>query len=426
MKKKIMAMLTSAMCLATAALNSVNVVSAADEKTNVSFLMGDVNEDGSFGISDVVLLQKWLLGVPDTHLANWKAADFCEDNRLDVVDLTLMKRALIEKLNGSPELDDPEVREILFGYPDSGSSASAPMSSIRTALKCKAFCPSNEALCVDGVIELPVRRCGHSTTGTEYWSTRGGGLGHRHQRIKASETPTPDTDALRIHIRQLTQSLSGGSLIVGFELTQMLISTLLPLRTTETCAATIDNGADEALLGEGALESTARIETVAPGIGNLLRAWAGILVHNDGVLPGRIKITRLEDPGVEGDTVGGSQSGEFPVAKGGIGLLLEFLIGDQGLKRTTGVVTESGNGGLGAMTINIHEIAEVAGEGSTVSTSLLGEFRGLSLTVGAIDGTTQGRLLGGGVIEATRGGIITMESGNLEITLGDGLLQCAI
>ena len=149
MKKKIMAMLTSAMCLATAALNSVNVVSAADEKTNVSFLMGDVNEDGSFGISDVVLLQKWLLGVPDTHLANWKAADFCEDNRLDVFDLTLMKRALIEKLNGSPELDDPEVREILFGYPDSSSGASAPMSSIRLAMKCKAFCPDDKKLTLD-------------------------------------------------------------------------------------------------------------------------------------------------------------------------------------------------------------------------------------------------------------------------------------
>ncbi len=102
MKKKIMAMLTSAMCLATAALNSVNVVSAADEKTNVSFLMGDVNEDGSFGISDVVLLQKWLLGVPDTHLANWKAADFCDDDRLDVFDLTLMKRAMIYGESGQP------------------------------------------------------------------------------------------------------------------------------------------------------------------------------------------------------------------------------------------------------------------------------------------------------------------------------------
>lgn len=62
---------------------------------NTSFIMGDVNGDGSFGVSDVVLLQKWLLAVPDTHLVNWKAADYCEDNKLDVFDLTLMKRALI-------------------------------------------------------------------------------------------------------------------------------------------------------------------------------------------------------------------------------------------------------------------------------------------------------------------------------------------
>ncbi|MBO5382842.1 MAG: dockerin type I repeat-containing protein, partial [Ruminococcus sp.] len=63
-------------------------------------IMGDVNDDGAFNVSDVVLLQKWLLAVPDTHLANWKAADFCEDDRLDVFDLCLMKRALIEKMNG--------------------------------------------------------------------------------------------------------------------------------------------------------------------------------------------------------------------------------------------------------------------------------------------------------------------------------------
>ena len=118
MKKKIMAMLTSAMCLATAALNSVNVVSAADEKTNVSFLMGDVNEDGSFGISDVVLLQKWLLGVPDTHLANWKAADFCEDNKLDVFDLTLMKRALLEGINSPDEPPATEIAPLEFNSTD--------------------------------------------------------------------------------------------------------------------------------------------------------------------------------------------------------------------------------------------------------------------------------------------------------------------
>lgn len=57
---------------------------------------GDVNADGKFTISDIVLLQKWILAVPDTKLANWKAADLCEDNRLDVFDLCLMKRMLVE------------------------------------------------------------------------------------------------------------------------------------------------------------------------------------------------------------------------------------------------------------------------------------------------------------------------------------------
>ena len=62
------------------------------------YRMGDVNNDGEFNVADVVLLQKWLLAVPDTHLANWKAADFCNDNILDVFDLCLMKRELLEKV----------------------------------------------------------------------------------------------------------------------------------------------------------------------------------------------------------------------------------------------------------------------------------------------------------------------------------------
>ena len=57
--------------------------------------MGDVNADGKFDIADVVLLQKWLLAVPDTKLADWKAADLYDDNRLDVFDLCMMKRKLI-------------------------------------------------------------------------------------------------------------------------------------------------------------------------------------------------------------------------------------------------------------------------------------------------------------------------------------------
>lgn len=59
---------------------------------------GDVNNDGDFNVSDVVLVQKWLLAVPDTQLANWEAANFYEDERLDVFDLCLMKRELISKI----------------------------------------------------------------------------------------------------------------------------------------------------------------------------------------------------------------------------------------------------------------------------------------------------------------------------------------
>ena len=58
--------------------------------------MGDVNGDGAFDSMDAVLLQKWLLTVPNTALANWNAADFSNDSRLSAIDLTLMKRALMK------------------------------------------------------------------------------------------------------------------------------------------------------------------------------------------------------------------------------------------------------------------------------------------------------------------------------------------
>jgi len=58
-------------------------------------LKGDVNNDGTFNVADIILLQKWLLAVPDTHLADWKMADFCEDEKLNVFDLCLMKRELL-------------------------------------------------------------------------------------------------------------------------------------------------------------------------------------------------------------------------------------------------------------------------------------------------------------------------------------------
>lgn len=60
-------------------------------------IRGDVNADGELSAADLVLLQKWLLAVPDTELADWKAGDLCEDEKLDVFDLCLLRHELISK-----------------------------------------------------------------------------------------------------------------------------------------------------------------------------------------------------------------------------------------------------------------------------------------------------------------------------------------
>lgn len=69
-------------------------------------LLGDINDDGSFNIADIVMLQKWLLGVSDVTLPNWKVADFCEDEKLNVLDLCMMKRKLVENMQSNPEVID--------------------------------------------------------------------------------------------------------------------------------------------------------------------------------------------------------------------------------------------------------------------------------------------------------------------------------
>ncbi len=59
-------------------------------------VFGDVNADGKFDIDDLVLLKKWLIAVPDTKLANWKAADLLDDEKLNVFDFCLMKKELMK------------------------------------------------------------------------------------------------------------------------------------------------------------------------------------------------------------------------------------------------------------------------------------------------------------------------------------------
>ena len=69
------------------------VIEPASKDTEIR---GDVNADGKLDIADAVLLQKWLLAVPDVHLDNWEAGDLRQDGRLNVFDLCLMKRELLQ------------------------------------------------------------------------------------------------------------------------------------------------------------------------------------------------------------------------------------------------------------------------------------------------------------------------------------------
>lgn len=83
---------------------NVNVIcnSYSQEDT----LLGDINDDGSFNVADIVMFQKWLLGVSDVTLPNWKAGDLCEDGKLNVLDLCMMKRKLVENMQSNPEVID--------------------------------------------------------------------------------------------------------------------------------------------------------------------------------------------------------------------------------------------------------------------------------------------------------------------------------
>ncbi len=54
---------------------------------------GDVNADGKLSTADVIMMQKWLLGVG--KITDWQAGDLCKDSRTNAFDLSMMKRELL-------------------------------------------------------------------------------------------------------------------------------------------------------------------------------------------------------------------------------------------------------------------------------------------------------------------------------------------
>lgn len=65
----------------------------ADEISGKAEAEGDVNGDGEFTVADLAVMQRFLLG--RGSLTNWHNGDLCRDNRIDIFDLCLMRKLLI-------------------------------------------------------------------------------------------------------------------------------------------------------------------------------------------------------------------------------------------------------------------------------------------------------------------------------------------
>lgn len=66
---------------------------------------GDVNGDSKIDILDVVMLQKFLLGL-DVKI-DGKAADLCKDGIIDIFDLAMLKRAVLNPSSVQPSVPEP-------------------------------------------------------------------------------------------------------------------------------------------------------------------------------------------------------------------------------------------------------------------------------------------------------------------------------
>lgn len=78
----------------TASTAATTTTAATTETTDSGQVAGDVNNDGTCGIADVVMMQKWLLH--QGGLTNWRAGDLYQDNVINGFDLSLMRRMLID------------------------------------------------------------------------------------------------------------------------------------------------------------------------------------------------------------------------------------------------------------------------------------------------------------------------------------------
>ncbi len=66
------------------------------EKLGVSLIRGDLNNDETFSIADVVMMQKYLLKATDAEFYELRSGDFNDDGVIDIFDLIILKEELLK------------------------------------------------------------------------------------------------------------------------------------------------------------------------------------------------------------------------------------------------------------------------------------------------------------------------------------------
>ncbi len=76
-------------------ISSNGAIQEIDESQVMELNLGDCNLDGNFSLLDVIALKKWLVGAGS--LDCWQNADLNKDNKVNIIDLALMKQKLISQ-----------------------------------------------------------------------------------------------------------------------------------------------------------------------------------------------------------------------------------------------------------------------------------------------------------------------------------------
>ncbi|MBP0966054.1 MAG: dockerin type I repeat-containing protein [Oscillospiraceae bacterium] len=148
MKKKMLSLLTAAVCFAEAALTCT----AASQT-----LAGDADCDGRVDVSDAVLIARFAAEDRDAVISDQGRinADVTYDGCADAGDTArilqfIAKQISYEELAGSGTEDTGSADELRIGYGSEGSGS--VMTSQRLALRCRKFCEIGKILTVDAAM----------------------------------------------------------------------------------------------------------------------------------------------------------------------------------------------------------------------------------------------------------------------------------